>query len=173
MIKRTLYLAEANNIIGWFEEFKENRIKGLKIKDQWAVLSNVKELAGNVSKFQEFRDGLVQDLQKEFFGNDEKSNETQVPKTDENGNTVIDEDGNIVTEPGRRIKDEYMEEYNNRVNELNGELQKLLIEKTTYEFKPIDLDAIVEDLADDTQILLGDIDMLSFCDKNSADDEGE
>lgn len=173
MIKRTLYLAEANNVVGWFEKFKENRIKGLKIKDQWIVLSNIKEMVNNVAKFQEFRDGLVQDLQTEYFGNDEKSIETQIPKTDENGETVFDENGSVVTEPGRKIKDEYFNEYNNRVSELNNELQKLLIEKTTYEFKPIDLDAVVESLDDDTPILLDDIDMLSFCDVNSADDEGE
>ena len=172
-IKRTLMLAETINLVGFFEKFKEEKIKSLKIRDQWNVLSNIKELTPNVTKFNEFREKLTQDLSNEYFGSDVKSEEVEIPQTDEDGNNVVDENGEVQMQQARRVKEEYMESYNQKVAELNTELQNLLLEKTTYTFKPIDLDEIVDNLDGDTNIELQDIEMLSFCDVNSADNGDE
>ena len=173
MINRTLMLVETQNIVHWFNTFQGERIKELPIKIQWALLSGVKELQPAVSKFEEFRDGLANELQTEYFGNDDKSEPFEREKKNENGDTVYDDDGNPVVESLRRIKDEYVKEYEDKARELNAEINKLLIEKTTYHFKEIDLDAVIDNLKDDTTITLDDVNMMSFIDINSADKESE
>lgn len=172
-INRNLMLAEVINIASWFETFKDEKIKSLKIRDQWNVLSNIKELTPNVTKFNEFRDKLTKDLSNEYFGSDEKSEEVEIPQTDEDGNNVVNENGEVQMQQARRVKEEYIESYNQKVAELNTELQNLLLEKTIYTFKSIDLDEIVDNLDGDTNIELQDIEMLSFCDVNSADNGDE
>lgn len=162
-ITKTLLLAEAISITSWFEAFKQEKIKSLKIRDQWNILSNIKELSQNVTKFNEFKAKLEQDLSDEYFGSDEKSHEIEIPQTDNNGENILSENGEVQMQKARRIKEEYIPSYDERVSELNDELRQLLLEKTTYEFKPINLDNIVDNLAEDTNIELSDIEMLSFC----------
>ena len=162
-MKKELYQIEISNIVAWFNDFKNEKIKDLKIKDQWTLLSNVKKMQPAVQEFEEFRDKLIADLNNEYFGNDEKSEATQIPRTDDDGNNVIGPDGEVEMQEGRKVKEEYFEEYQEKVSEINGELQKLMVEKTEYEFKGIDLDELVEGLSEDTKIELEDVDMLSFC----------
>lgn len=163
MIKKEYLLAEAQNIVSWFNKFKENGLKELSIKDQWYVLSNIKELQPTVAKFEEFRNDLIQSLRSEYFESDEKSEETQVPQTDENGNNIINEKGEILMQLGRKVKDEFMNEYKEKVDKINSEIRQVIAEKTEYELKSIDIDKIVESLPENTNITLGDIEMLSFC----------
>lgn len=170
-IDRTMLLAEIINVCGWFENFKETKIKELSIKNQWNILSNIKELAPAVAKFQEFRQNLESDLSNEYFGSDEKSEEISIPERDENGQDKYDEDENPIMQTARRVREEYITEYQQKVNNLNSELQKLLLEKATYQLKPIDIDEIVEGLDNNTTIELQDIEMLSFCDRNTQDTE--
>ena len=69
----------------------------------------------------------------------------------------------------RKIKDNYIKEYKDKINNLNIEINKLLIEKTTYHFKEINLDEIIDNLKTDTSINLSDLNMMSFIDINNAD----
>lgn len=69
----------------------------------------------------------------------------------------------------RKIKDNYIKEYKDKINNLNIEINKLLIEKTTYHFKEINLDEIIDNLKADTSINLNDLNMMSFIDINNAD----
>ena len=164
-MKKELYLIEAQNICGFYNQEKDNHLKELPIKIQWAILSAVKQLQPKVQEFEEFRNKLTNDLQQEYFSDESnKCEETQVPQTDENGENVIDDTGAVVMQDARKIKDEFMEEYQAKVNELNAELQNLMIEKTEYEFKGFDLDKVVEGLPDDTKITIDDINMISFLD---------
>lgn len=173
MIKRTLMLVEAQNIVHWFNEFKNEKIKDLPIKVQWNILSGIKEIQPAVTKFEEFKNDLINNLQNEYFGNDEKSEPFEREQTNDKGEVIYDDDGNPVIESLRKIKKEYIEEYKNKANQLNIEINKLLIEKTTYNFKEIDLDVIIDNLKDDTKITLDDINMISFIDISAADKESE
>ena len=173
MIKRTLMLVEAQSIVDWYNDFQKEKIKELPIKVQWNILFAVKELQQIVLKFEEFRNGLVQELQNNYFGNDEKSESFQQEKKCDDGSIMFDENGKPVIEEMRKIKKEYVNEYNNRVNDLNNEISNLLMEKTTYNFKEIDIDKIVDNLKDDTNIKLNDINMMSFLDINIIDRESE
>ena len=55
-----------------------------------------------------------------------------------------------------------MDEYNERVNELNSKLQELLGENNEYEIYTVNMDEFVESLSNDTKLEYSDIDMLSF-----------
>ena len=173
MINRTLMLVEAQNIVNWFNDFNGEKINELPIKVQWNILSGVKELQPVVTKFEDFRNGLIQNLQNEYFGSDEKSEVFEQERKNENGDIIYGEDGNPIMEELRKVKDEFVDEYQNRINELNNEIGKLLIDKTTYKFKEINIDDVVDRLSDDTKINLDDINMMSFIDVNSADKESE
>ena len=166
-MKKELYLIEAQNICSFYNQEKDNHLKELPIKIQWAILSAVKQLQPKVQEFEGFRNKLTNDLQQEYFSDEsDKCEETQVAQTDENGENVIDETGAVVMQDAKKIKDEFMEEYQAKVNELNTELQNLMIEKTEYEFKGFDLDKVVEGLPDDTKITIDDINMISFLDES-------
>ncbi len=172
VINRTLMLVEAQNVIGWFNEFSKNKINELPVKVQWNILSGIKKLRPVVADFEEFRNKLIQDIQTEYFG-EEKSEEFDREQLDENGEPVLDADGNHVMEKARKVKDEFIDEYQNRINEVNKEINDLLMEKTTYSLNGIDLDAVVDGLADDASINLDDINFISFIDINSADKESD
>ena len=58
-----------------------------------------------------------------------------------------------------------MDEYNERVNELNSKLQELLSENNEYEIYTVNMDEFVEGLPDDTKLEYDDIDILSFMGK--------
>ena len=171
-IKRSLYLAEINNILAWYNEFKDTKQDDLPIRIQWNLLSAIKEIQPAAARFEEFRNQLVNKLQEEFF-DEEHSEETTIPKTDANGNQMLGEDGEVLTENGRRVKSEYLEQYQDRVQELNTELNNLLVEKTTYTFKGIDLDEFIDTLDNESKLGLTDLDMLSFIDIHSSDNGDE
>lgn len=170
-VEKTLMLVDAQDIVEWFKDFREERIKELPIKIQWAILFNVKELQPIVQKFEEFKDSVSQNLQNEYFGNDEKSVPFQREKVNENGDIIFDDNGNPVMEDLRKIKDEYIDEYQNKINDINDEIRALLLEKTTYKLKGIDVDKLVDSLNDNSSITLKDIDIMSFVNIDNADTE--
>ena len=55
-----------------------------------------------------------------------------------------------------------MEEYDNKVQELNGKLQELLAEKNEYSIHTVDMDTFVEELPKDTALEFDDIEIFSF-----------
>ena len=168
-VEKTLMLVDAQDIVEWFRDFREERIKELPIKIQWAILFNVKELQPIVQKFEEFKDSVSQNLQNEYFGNDEKSVPFQREKVNENGDIIFDDNGNPVMEDLRKIKDEYIDEYQNKINDINDEIRALLLEKTTYKLKGIDVDKLVDLLNDNSSITLKDIDIMSFVNIDNSD----
>ena len=132
--------AALNNILGNAE-----KVKDLPIKFRWALKKNLTALSPTVKNFEEFRQELIEELQKEYF-NDEKSH----TEKDENDNEI------------RRVNDEFMDEYNDKVQELNTKLQELLEEKNEYEISTVDMDSFVEGLPEDTALEFDDIEIFSF-----------
>ena len=125
------------------------KVRELPIKIRWAIKKNINVFSPTVKSFEDLRRELIDELQKEFF-NEEKSHII----------TENDEDGN--GEEVRQVNDEYMDEYNERVNELNSKLQELLGENNEYEIYTVNMDEFVESLSNDTKLEYSDIDMLSF-----------
>lgn len=158
---KTLTLGEAKAFINWFINFKKDKIKALPIKIQWKLLSNAKKIEPEVKRFDEFRDEAIIDLQREYFG-DEKSEEATIPALDEFGKEILDEDGNPVMDNVRKVKEEYFQEYQNKINEINKSISELLLEKNDYEISEINIDKILDELPEDTDIELEDIEIMSF-----------
>ena len=86
---------------------------------------------------------------------------------------ILDEEGNEITEPMRKIKDEYMEEYQKTVGELNGKLNEIAYEDNEVDIATIDFDTFIDGLPDESKIDFDDITMLSFMDTttNVIDDK--
>ena len=146
-MKKEFYNIEVVNVVAAVNGILGNaeKVKDLPIKFRWALKKNLGVLSPTVRNFEEFRQELIDELQKEYF-NEEKSH---IDK-DENDNEI------------RKVNDEYMEEYENKVQELNGKLQELLAEKNEYEISTVDMDAFVNGLTEDTALEFNDIEIFSF-----------
>ena len=95
-ITKTIPMIAAINETAWYAQEKET-LGALSVKARWNLKKNMKELDVLASQFQEFKNGLEEELRAKYT-TDEMSVETEVD--DGNGNKV----------PGRKIKDEHMRE---------------------------------------------------------------
>lgn len=157
MIKELLVM-ECININGWYNKVRadKNKLNGLSVSTLWALRKNMKKIAETVDSFNEFKISLENELQEQFF-NEEKSEETIVKN--ENGEDVS----------ARKVKDEYFDAYQNKINELNGKLNELAVTKESYIFTPIDIDKEMERLDIDCNLNMDDLDMLSIFEQNEKD----
>ena len=157
---KELLVMECININGWYNKVRtdKNKLNGLSVPTLWALRKNMKKITETVESFNELKSSLENELQEEFF-NDEKSEETMIKN--ENGEDT----------PARKVKDEYFEEYQNKINELNGKLNELAITKESYEFTPIDMEKEIERLNIDCNLDMDDLDILSIFEQNEKEAE--
>ena len=123
-------------------------LNGLSVKTLWALRKNMKKIAEVADYFKEFKEGLEQEIKDDFF-NSEKSEET----------VVKDNEGNET--PAQKVKDEYLQDYQTRINEINGKLNELVLTKEEFDFTPIDIESEVERLDTDCNLNMDDLDILS------------
>ncbi len=162
---KTFNTIEVVNIVSFINNnMSEDQIKELPTKVRWNLKKNMDKLIPVAKRFEEFRDELIKELQANYF-NDEKSYEYTETKRDDDGNPVLNADGVEETVQMRKVKDEYQEEYEAAVQELNGKLQEILGEKNNYEINTIDMDAFVDNLPNDTKIDYDCLSILSFMDE--------
>lgn len=114
-ITKTIPMIAAVNEVAWYEKEKDS-ISVLSVKARWNLKKNIKKLDELASQFREFKENLEADLRTQYT-TEEKSVEAEID--DGNGNKV----------PGRRVKEEYFEEYQNAVNEMNIKMVELLNEE--------------------------------------------
>lgn len=147
-MKKEFYNIEVVNVVSALNQILGNseKVKELPIKFRWALKKNLAVLNPTVRNFEEFRQELIKELQDEYF-NEEKSH---IEKNEETGEEL------------RKVNDEFMDEYEKKVNELNTKLQELLGEKAEYDISTVDMDAFVEGLSDDTALEFDDIEIFSF-----------
>lgn len=136
---------EALNIVAFYNQLTKEKIAVLPQLVQWRLASAVKKLTPTVKEFEEFRDEKLREIREEYFG-EEKSEEYMIDKVDNDGNPMLNEDGNQITEPGRKVKAEYEYEYQTKIDELNKGLQIILSETNPYEFSTVNMDDVVENL---------------------------
>jgi len=148
---KELLVIECININGWYNKVRadKDKLKGLSVSTLWALRKNMKKIAETVDSFNELKASLENELQEEFF-NDEKSEEVTVKG--ENGEDT----------PARKIKDEYFDDYQKKIDELNGKLNELAITKESYDFASIDMNKEIERLNVDCNLDMDDLDMLSI-----------
>ena len=157
---KELLVIECININGWYNKVRadKNKLKGLSVSTLWALRKNMKKIAETVDSFNELKASLENELQEEFF-NDEKSEEVTVKG--ENGEDT----------PARKIKDKYFDDYQKKIDEINGKLNELAITKYSYDFASIDMDKEIERLNVDCNLDMDDLDMLSIFEQNEKDAE--
>lgn len=164
---KTFSMIETLNIVSYINNnMSEDQVKELPTKVRWNLKKNMDKLVSAAKRFEDFRDELIKELQTNYF-NDEKSYEYTETKRDEDGNPVLNADGIEETVQMRKVKDEYQEEYEAAVQELNGKLQEILGEKNDYEINVIDMDAFVDSLPNDTSIDYDCLSILSFMDETT------
>ena len=154
---KNVALIIALNEIAWYvKDETQEKMKKLPLSYQFTIKKNMRNMQGMVNDFNSFKESKEQELRDKWFSSDEYSEPTKVVQ-----------DGEEVD--GRKIKDEYFEEYQNEVKNFNEALEKLLSETDEIKYTSIDLDEFVEK-AEDTGIDISDVDMISLFD--DEDDEG-
>ena len=150
---------EAINIVAFYNQLTQEKLDALPQKTAWWLLRAVKKIQPDVKDFEDFRNDKIKAVQEEYFG-EEKSIETAVTKLDENGNPVLDESGAEMTEPGRKVKKEYEEEYQAAIEKLNTDIQEILMEKNEYVVNTVNMDDVVEALPDNNALTTQDLQMI-------------
>lgn len=165
MIEKQFSCLECLNIYAFLNQFTANseKMDCLPLKFKWNLSKNMKKLAPISQEYEEFRNGELQKLQNSWF-DEEHSDEIMQPKIGADGKPEVDETGAEVTEAARKIKDEYMDEYREAVDELNNKLNEIVMEQNKVELNCVDFDEFVESLPDDTKLSIEDLTMLSFMD---------
>ena len=165
-VRKSFSTLECLNIYAFLNQFTANseKMDCLPLKFKWNLTKNMKKLAPIAQEYEEFRNKEVSALQARYFDT-EHSDEIIQPKLNADGEPEIDEDGNQVTEQARKVKEEFMDEYRDEVDQLNSRLNEIVMEQNKLELNCIDFDEFVESLPDDTKLDIQDLNMLSFMDE--------
>lgn len=169
-MKKDFFVLEVVNIVSYFNAIKNDETKKAKFAElsprtYFALKRNIATLTPVAKEFEDMRNEFVEKLKQEYFMSEEKSEECVVPQNDKNGEPILDEEGNQVTEAGRKVKDEYYDEFIKAKTELDRKLQEVLMEKNEYQLYVVDLFEELDKLPDDTMIDNDDIDILTFMDR--------
>lgn len=145
------------NIVSWYnKDFKSSdRSKEFPMKQRLNLQRNISTLIGNAQSFEKICKELVMNVQKEYFTEEKTIEEKKIQK-DENG-----EEKEVFE---HILKDEYKEEYNEKINNINEKIQELGKEGEVYTLRVFDLDAFVDS---NPALTVDDLYMLTFMDENS------
>lgn len=146
---KTISVIAALNETSWYEKNSEE-VKNLSATARLALKRNMRILNEMASEFRELQQELNQELQNKY-STDQKSIETEI------------EDAEGHKQPGRKVKDEFIEEYQKDIDESNLKLDELLRDEDEVELYVIDLDTEIERIdAKDLNISDEALDMLSL-----------
>ena len=144
-MKKQLYVLEAVNIIGYFNQLDKDSMEALPLKVKWTVKRAMDKMIPDVKAFEEFRDAESAKSRDKYF-DETHTEKVMVPKMDADGKPEHDEDGNEVLEEGLKIKDEYLDSYEEEIKDLNKKLEDILRERNTYEYNRIDIDDYIDSI---------------------------
>lgn len=155
---------EVMNIVAYINKtMTPEQVKELPTKFRWNLKKNLDKLIPIATNYEEFRDTMVAEFNKEWF-DEEHSIQAFEPILDGDGNPVLNEDGSEQTQDVRKIKEECMDEFTSARDELNKKLQEILFEENELEISTVDFDAFVDNLPDDTKIDFDCLNILCFMD---------
>lgn len=148
-ITKTITNMVALNETSWYEQHREDSAV-LSAKARLALKRNMKELDELAKDFYEMRDELDTKI-REKYSDDKYSTETEIE--DENGNK----------QPGRSVKDEYLDEYRKEIREMQIKLDEVLNDTVEVDLYVINLDDEV-DRIDEKGLEISDatMDMISL-----------
>ena len=136
VIKKISMLEILNQVI-WYNGQKEN-LNFLSIQSRWNLKKNIIEFKKFSDAFYDFKDNLQDTLKTEYI-TDEKSIETE-----------INQNGQINTV--RKIKEEYMDQYQSKVAQINMKINQLLKEEEQISIYLIDVDSEIQNADRNTKI---------------------
>lgn len=151
-------------LVNWYEEFYKNKLRELPIKTQWLLDKNIKTMVADAKDFMTFREGIMKNIQEKYF-TDEKTEDFETEQKDENGNIVKDENGKVVMQKMKKVKDEFLKEYKKELEGINNELESVASEEKEYAVSLIDIDSLIEELPDDSNINIDDLNMIAAFNK--------
>lgn len=169
---KTFNNIEILSICNFINQLTPEKNDKLGLKIRWAIKKGFDKLSPIAKRYEDFRNQIVNELQAAWF-DEEHSKEFMQAKVDDNGKPIVDEEGNEVTEPMRKIKDEFMDDYQAAVAEANRKLQEIAEEKNDVELDTFDIDAFVENLDDDGVLTFDDLTMLTAFDETTNVKEAE
>lgn len=157
MKKVALSNTQVFEVVGWYNnDFKKNkRNEVLPLKLQLDLQRNIGSLIEAAQSYEKVCKQLVMNVQKEYF-TEEKTIEKKKIQKDENG-----EEKEVFE---HILKDEYKEEYGEKINDINEKIQELGKEGEVYTLRVFDLDVFVDSNPD---LTVDDLYMLTFMDENS------
>ena len=160
-MRKTLQTVEILNIVAFIHEaIDTKKIDEISIKARWAIKKSMRELEEVALKFREFKEELESQLKDAYFMNDDKSELTKIIQKDENGQDVeVD---------GRKVKAEYMAQYNQDLENINAKLREVLLDDNEIEINVFDVDEEINKLTDDSKFTFEDLEILSVFDKEDA-----
>jgi hypothetical protein len=167
-VTKTFKVYEIVALVNWYEGFYESKLRELPIKTQWLLDKNIKTMIADAKDFMTFREGIIKNIKEKYF-TDEKTEDFESEQKDENGNIVRDENGKVVMQKMKKVKDEFLEEYQKELEGINNELESVASEGKEYAISLIDIDGLIEELPDDSNINIDDLNMIAAF--NKEDDE--
>lgn len=162
-MKKIFKNIEVLNIVAYINQMPKEVADELPLKFRWNLKKNMDKLTPIAAAYENFRDEQIRELQTKWF-DDEHSEEIAQTKIGADGKPEVDEDGNEVTEPARKIKDEFMDDYRKEVSEINSKLNEISYEDNEVDIFAMDLDDLIDTLPEDSKLSFDDITMLSFMD---------
>ena len=150
MIKKFLVI-DCLNIDNWYNQVRQDKqkLQGLSVQTLWKIRKNMKKISEIANDFIDFKTNLENEVRDQFF-NEDKSEET----------TTKDEFGNDI--PAKKVKQEFLPDYQKRINEINNKLNSLLSTQEEIELVSINMDEEVERLGTDCNLNMDDLDILSI-----------
>lgn len=133
----TITNLEAINMVEWYIG-AQDRLKNLPLKLQWTIRKNIKNFESIHQEFTTFKGELEQKRNDEWFVEDNGKCERT---TNENGDEIL------------QITDEFMEDFVKYNNEMNKQLNDILLEESSYEISPINIEDVIS-FADENGIEL-------------------
>ena len=144
-MKKNLYVVEAVNCVAFYNRLVNDKetMDKLPLKIKWNLKRAIEKMSGDAKAYEEFRDAELQKIRDTYF-DEAHANKTMLPELDEAGNPVVDDDGNEVMKDGLQVKDEYLEEYQKAITDLNARLDEILKEQNTYEYNGVNIDDYID-----------------------------
>ena len=158
-MKKNLYVLEAVNCVAFYNQLVNNKetMNKLPLKIKWALKRAIEKINVDAKAYEEFRDAELQKIRDVYF-DETHADKTMVPELDEAGNPAVDDEGNEIMKEGLQVKDEYLEEYQKAIEELNARLNDILKEQNTYEYNGINIDDYIDTI--DESIGFDTLDMI-------------
>lgn len=146
-MKKVLTTLEVLNICAWYKQARENEKKplnSLPLKVQWTLKKNITAMTPTADNFTNLQKEAEDDLRARYMGDDKS-----YADKDEQGQDI------------RKIKDEWMDEFQKEVMDMNTKLNDILSETVEIELAPINIDKLLDEIGDkETSLSVEDLEIL-------------